>query len=624
MARLLHRRNFIRGLVATVMMMSPLIAVGFPASAQAASPAYTGPTLRLPWLYSSYNISGNTYNCGDHTNSDRYAIDFGLPSGTKVTAVFSGVIHLGSFDQAGYGNYLWITNGSYRAIYGHLSSFAVSDGQGVSQGQVIGYSGSTGNSTGPHLHFSLRSGGTGPYDGTAIAPEPMSGYTGFGNQDSCVPNHNQWYNPSPGGWWIGPTPSDFSAIPSGNQVQINFRMNDNNNGGLDHGDITYWSSVTNTWQKVSAANVKTTFYSNGTADVYTTLSMPNGYLEASVNVYSKNGSLQLAPSGIRHFCSSGSCSADNFPAGGGNPSGGGSGGLNTYTFEDFSSGITSWWTAGNVSPVSSGPDTYMEFTPDAQTAAEASKNVGTPALSDFNSIMIQINLNGATLLGADASALYLDQGGSWKYVSLSDYVEQGLVGWQSVVIPLQDFQGFDQTAAFDRLGFRFWVSSASTIDIGSIQFSLRGTASQPFSVYDEGLAANWGDWSWCSENNLGDTSHPNTGAIDLSWTVTCPYGGLALHLPSGFDTGSYATLSFALMASESGQTVQVSLYDSSGNTGTPVQLDDYGGTPVAGAYTTYTIPISAFHSTQVVTGVLIQDITGADEPPMYVDTLGFQ
>jgi hypothetical protein len=71
--------------------------------------------------------------------------------------------------------------------------------------------------------------------------------------------------------------------------------------------------------------------------------------------------------------------------------------------------------------------------------------------------------------------------------------------------------------------------------------------------------------------------------------------------------------------------VQVSLYDDAGNTGNPVQLDNYGGTPVAGQYTTYTIPISAFHSTGTVTGILIQDISGNDtEPPMYVDTMKFQ
>jgi hypothetical protein len=611
--------------IAVTLLVLVGVLFGFPPRASAASASYSGPTLRLPWLYSSYNISGYTYNCGDHTGKDQYALDFGLPSGTQVTAVFSGTVHYGYYDASGYGNNLWVTNGNYRAVYAHLSSFKVSDGQSVSQGQVIALSGSTGNSTGPHLHFSMRYGGTGQYDGTAQVPEPMSGYTGFGNQTSCVYNHGSWYNPSPGGWWIGPTPSDFTDISSGNQVQVNFRMNDNNNGGLNHGDITYWSSSSNSWQKVPQSSITTTFYSNGTADVYTVLTMPNAYYEVSVNVYSNNGSYQLAPSGIRHYCPSGSCSASNFPSGGSSNGGSGSGGLNASIFEDFSNGISSWWTNGNVAATTDGPNIYMRFTPAAQSSAEASKDVGVPALSAYNTIMVQINLHGATLLGNDASALYLDQGGSWKYVSLSNYVQQGLDGWQTATVSLRDFQGFDQTSSFDRLGFRFWVSSSSTIDLGTILFSLRGTATQPSTVYDEGLAANWEDHSWCSSNNLADTSHPNTGSEDLSWTVTCQWGGLAVHLYSGFNTGTYAALTFALQASQSGQRVQVSLYDSNGNTGLPVQLDSYGGTPVAGQYTVYTIPITAFRSTSTVTGILIQDISGNNtEPAMYVDTVMFE
>jgi hypothetical protein len=600
------------------------VTTAFSPHALAAPTSYGGPSLRLPWLYGNYNISGNTYNCGDHTDKDQFAIDFGLPSGTQVTAVFSGTVHYGSYDGSGYGNNLWVTSSNgYRAVYAHLSSFKVSDGQSVSQGQVVALSGNTGNSTGSHLHFSVRYGGTGSYDGTAQVPEPMSGYTGFGNQSSCVPNHGSWYNPSPGGWWIGPTPSDYTVISSGSQVQVNFRMSDNNNSGLDHGDITYWNSSSNSWQK--ASNVKMTDNGNGTADVYVVLTMPSAYLEVSVNVYSHNGSYQLAPSGIRHFCPSGSCSANHFPSGGSNTGGSGSGGLNATTFEDFSNGIGAWWTNGNVASTTDGPNTFMRFTPAAQSAAEASKDVEVPALAAYNTIMAQINLHGATLLGNDASALYLDQNGGWKYVSLSNYVQQGLDGWQTVTVSLGDFQDFDQTSSFDRLGFRFWVSSASTVDVGTILFSLRGTATQPFTVYDESLAANWGDWSWCSNNNLADTSHPNTGSNDLSWTVTCQWGGLALHLPSGFDTSTYAAFTFALRASQAGQTVQVSFYDSSGNTGSPVQFDSYGGTPIAGSYTTYTIPITAFQSTGTITGVLIQDISGnSTELAMYVDTMMFQ
>jgi murein DD-endopeptidase MepM/ murein hydrolase activator NlpD len=87
-------------------------------------------------------------------------IDIGAPYGSAIRAAASGtVIYCGW--ESGYGNLTVIDHGgSLATAYGHQSSIAVTCGQQVSQGQVIGYVGSTGHSTGPHLHFEVRVNGS--------------------------------------------------------------------------------------------------------------------------------------------------------------------------------------------------------------------------------------------------------------------------------------------------------------------------------------------------------------------------------------------------------------------------------------------------------------------------------
>ncbi|NUP30807.1 MAG: peptidoglycan DD-metalloendopeptidase family protein, partial [Streptomycetaceae bacterium] len=128
-------------------------------SSTASSTGYVRPVPGAP--HGSYGKSGSLWSHG-HTGED-----FTAASGTSVKAVTSGTIVSAGWGGA-YGNEVVIkhADGKYTQ-YGHLSSISVSVGQKVSTGQQIGLSGSTGNSTGPHLHFEVR---TGPAYGSDINP----------------------------------------------------------------------------------------------------------------------------------------------------------------------------------------------------------------------------------------------------------------------------------------------------------------------------------------------------------------------------------------------------------------------------------------------------------------------
>jgi murein DD-endopeptidase MepM/ murein hydrolase activator NlpD len=91
-------------------------------------------------------------------------IDIGVGYGTPIHAAASGTVIYAGW-MGGYGNLTVIDHGAGLATaYAHQSAFAAGVGQGVSQGQTIGYVGSTGNSFGAHLHFEVR------VNGSAVDP----------------------------------------------------------------------------------------------------------------------------------------------------------------------------------------------------------------------------------------------------------------------------------------------------------------------------------------------------------------------------------------------------------------------------------------------------------------------
>jgi LysM repeat protein len=111
------------------------------------------------WPAGNHTLSGNDYWSG------HLAIDIAAGEGAPIYAADSGVVVFAGWANGGYGYMVMIDHGNgYQTLYAHMSQVSTSCGRSVSQGQTIGYSGSTGNSTGAHLHFEVR------YQGGFVSP----------------------------------------------------------------------------------------------------------------------------------------------------------------------------------------------------------------------------------------------------------------------------------------------------------------------------------------------------------------------------------------------------------------------------------------------------------------------
>lgn len=111
---------------------------------------------------------GEVYNLVDPAGSAHTGADIagGGINGTPIYAIQSGTVTTSGYSNYGYGNYIIINHGecvdnnsSYISLYGHCSSLVAREGEHVEKGQLIGYVGTTGNSTGPHLHLEVRENG---------------------------------------------------------------------------------------------------------------------------------------------------------------------------------------------------------------------------------------------------------------------------------------------------------------------------------------------------------------------------------------------------------------------------------------------------------------------------------
>ena len=115
-----------------------------------------------------------------------YGVDYAAPAGTPVVAVGDGTVIFKGWDSKGGGNVIKIKhNNTYETNYLHLRGFAkgIATGKRVSQGQVIGYVGSTGVSTGPHLDYRIKRNGT-PIDPLKMVAEPAEPISNLLSLDS--------------------------------------------------------------------------------------------------------------------------------------------------------------------------------------------------------------------------------------------------------------------------------------------------------------------------------------------------------------------------------------------------------------------------------------------------------
>ena len=125
------------------------------ASKNKGSDNYVQGTGQLAYPTSSRTISAGYPNY--RNGSYHGGVDFRCPTGTEVHAADSGTVIIAKSLTYSYGKYIVIDHGNgLSTLYAHNSSLLVSVGQTVTKGQLIAYSGSTGNSTGPHCHFEVR------------------------------------------------------------------------------------------------------------------------------------------------------------------------------------------------------------------------------------------------------------------------------------------------------------------------------------------------------------------------------------------------------------------------------------------------------------------------------------
>ncbi len=139
-----------------------------PVQSNPSTPSYTPPSNESWMVPCYYTMLTSPFGYRVHPISGQYkmhsGVDLSGPTGTPIKASRSGTVTTATYGSSG-GYYVYINHGDgFSSCYLHMTHYIVSPGQYVTKGQVIGYMGSTGASTGPHLHFGIL------YNGTYVNP----------------------------------------------------------------------------------------------------------------------------------------------------------------------------------------------------------------------------------------------------------------------------------------------------------------------------------------------------------------------------------------------------------------------------------------------------------------------
>lgn len=149
--------NFLLTMLDMPVDTSPFVVFAQKSATRATKDAVIGP-VPADWPYGSGRFTWPVYGwLSQGYRFDHRAIDVAAPQGTPITAADRGVVLRAGWNNQGYGRFVIIDHKiDYVTLYAHLDRVLVNEGDIVGQGQVIGTVGSSGNSTGPHLHFEIR------------------------------------------------------------------------------------------------------------------------------------------------------------------------------------------------------------------------------------------------------------------------------------------------------------------------------------------------------------------------------------------------------------------------------------------------------------------------------------